>query len=98
MSNGCSRWSRYLSDNTDAADAECDDDDRLSAGACHANQTASTTEWLRQKEAGSRYVVIHRSAFGSIIGSSLFGCCSMHCNSLRDDTFPHSQCLFPPTA
>ena len=56
MSNGCSRWSRYLSDNTDAADAECDDD-HLSAGACHANQTASTTEWLRQKEAGSRYVL-----------------------------------------
>jgi len=57
VSNGCSRWSRYLSDNTDAADAKCDDDDRLSAGACHANQTASTTEWLRQKEAGSRYVL-----------------------------------------
>lgn len=59
LSNGCSRWSRYLNDNTDAADAECDDDDddRLSAKAYRANQTASTAERFRRKEAGSRYVL-----------------------------------------
>ena len=55
ISDGCSRWSRYLSDNyTDAADDECDDNDYLSPNASHANLTASSADQFHGQQAASK--------------------------------------------
>jgi len=56
MSNGSSRWSRYLNDdNRDTAPAECDDE-CVSASAYCENQTASTTDRFYRQEAAPKYV------------------------------------------
>jgi len=57
MSNGCSRWSRYM--NTGAADTKRDDDDDdecLTASAYHATQTASDTDRFCRQEAAPKYM------------------------------------------
>jgi len=54
--SGCSRWSRFMTDEkSDAADAECDDD-CLPASAYHDNQTVYTTDRIHRKEAAPKYV------------------------------------------
>jgi len=55
--DGCSRWSRYLSDNyTDVADAECDDDDYLPRGVCDADLTASIAGRFPVQHAASKFM------------------------------------------
>lgn len=55
-SDGCSRWSRYLTDSyTDAADEECDDNDYLSHNASHASLTASSTDPFHGQQAASKF-------------------------------------------